>query len=90
MHFDIVETPAPCTDNQKPSPPQQDQDNKTTKWEVWQASHGSPMLAFSLFFVGERDTGTMRPVSSFTESEFVALLLAGCLHGGQILLKSVQ
>ena len=33
MYFDIVETTATMYKQSKPSPPQQDQDNKTTKWE---------------------------------------------------------
>ena len=67
MYFDIVETTATMYKPSKPSPPQQDQDNKTTKWEggegVWQASHGSPMLAFPLFFVGGREI--QRPVNNY-------------------------
>ena len=54
--------PLPCTNNQKPSPPQQDQDNKTTKWEErWRGVPGQSWVShvglpfFFLFFCGGRE-----------------------------------
>ena len=51
--------PLPCTNNQKPSPPQQDQDNKTTKWEGMKGC-GRPVMSLPCwpsppFFCGGRE-----------------------------------
>ena len=58
--------PLPCTNNQKPSPPQQDQDKKTTKWEgrwrgvagqSWVSHVGLPPPFFPFFLGGGERRG---------------------------------